>query len=549
MSVYRKHAPCRKPQTYNGAETALPVVPPTFIGSVRCPYSDATDRGAATVSSWRQGATHQAAVQAPWQRLAQIQSALQSAWQQSTPHDAAIDMGWDKLEAQARATQAPWRQSSPHDAATTLPWGDFVRHLASAIGVPWHTPARHQATYTMAWGTLAKRAMQTSALWRALAARGAYVVIPWGAGHHYQTGYDVPYTNPPDDPSVPLLFPDLPVYIMIPTITALVIDGGADLEPLSVTIDEDVDSFCAGFEMQIPKRAAPLVNPEDSSTPVPIRITVNGYSWGLAVDGLTDNKAWKSKTFTARGKSQSVLFGEDWADPRTLLQADDFNIAQLAEHELDGTGWTLIWDTIDYLVPGGTWTYNDLTPIAALQKLAATVGAVLLTDEDALTMRVEPRYSAKPWEWDSATPYAIIPVAPVDSLDGQWIGGSNPNGVYVYAQNASSGALVRITGTDGAKLPKTPIVTDPLLGDSGAQGERGWQELAKAGKIKVEQLELPLLPAPALPGLIPLRALLEVTDDSGTWRGQVMARRITASRSGGANTVRQILTIERQFRS
>jgi hypothetical protein len=30
----------------------------------------------------------------------------------------------------------------------------------------------------------------------------------------------------------------------------------------------------------------------------------------------------------------------------------------------------VLWDAVDWLVPGGTFSYNDLTPIAAIQELA-----------------------------------------------------------------------------------------------------------------------------------------------------------------------------------
>jgi len=93
------------------------------------------------------------------------------------------------------------------------------------------------------------------------------------------------------------------------------------------------------------------------------------------------------------------------------------------------------------------------------------------------------------------------------------------------------------------------MIVDPLTVTNPAQAARGTQELAAVGRAKQEVRILPLFPAPALPGLIPLRELLELTDEDGTtWRGQNMATSITATRSGGANSVRQTLTIERQFR-
>jgi hypothetical protein len=231
-----------------------------------------------------------------------------------------------------------------------------------------------------------------------------------------------------------------------------------------------------------------------------------------------------------------------------LLQADDYNAAQLADHEVDGTGWTVIWEAADWLVPGGTWTYQDLTPIAAMQQLAESVGATLETDMDALNIHVRSRYPVKPWEWEGATPYAIVPAAIMDSDSSEWQDGNNANGVYIYPQNATSGAFIRISGTAGDAL--APMVVDPLLTDSGAQTDRGIQELAKAGIKQHEVVTIPLFPAPALPSLIPLRSMLQATDEAGdTWMCQVMAVTITATRGQAATSVRQTLTLERQFRT
>jgi hypothetical protein len=335
---------------------------------------------------------------------------------------------------------------------------------------------------------------------------------------------------------------------MIPTITAIVIDSGADLQPLSVTISGDVQSYDWSFEMQIPAAAVSLVDPRTNAEPVAIRITVNGYAWSFIVDGLSDNRKFNARTFTVRGGSRSRLLSGDWAPISTLIEDDDYNASQLADHVVASTGWTSIWDAgADWTVPGGTWTYQDLAPIAALQALAASVGATLETDPDALTIRTRPQYPVKPWAWDAATPYATIPVAALDAASGDWQGGSNADGVYVYPTNATSGAFVRITGSGGENLLRQ--VVDDLLTDPDAQAQRGVQELAGAGRKHRGTITIPLLPAPALPGLIPLRELIEATDESGaTWRGQVMGVQITANRGSDAVNVRQTLTIERQFR-
>src|SRR5690606_17579963 len=134
-----------------------------------------------------------------------------------------------------------------------------------------------------------------------------------------------------------------------------------------------------------------------------------------------------------------------------------------------------------------------------------------------------------------------------------WVGGVNANGVYVYAQNSASGALVKIAGTDGAA--QLPMVVDPLAVQADAQRERGRAELAANGIKRRMQRTVPLFPPPpegddeaiAL-GVLPLGALVEFEEPDETWRGQVMGVRIDAQRAGRALSVRQHLTVERQYR-
>src|SRR6185369_13842166 len=450
MSAYTKPAPYTKPQTYDGGETALPIVAPNNLGSTGLRWLDADDHFARTEFDWQQAQASNVPIAAPWERLDAFSRSLSQAWQQANQFGFDAGLPWSKPGAFAAALSAPWLQANPFDRAAAMPWAQFRQRLATQTGLPWITPDAHGFAAALPWATLAAYSASKSLLWKRLGELGAHIALPWGTGSNYQTGYRNPFVNPPDDGSS-LVFPDLPVYIMIPTITAVVTAGGADLDPLALTVDEDVDSFCASFEMQIPGVALPLIDP-GASGPTPISVTMNGYPWSLQVESYTDNRKFGARGFTVRGRGLSAAFAD--APARTLLQADDYNAAQLAQHEVDPTGWTVIWDAVDWLVPGGTFSYNDLAPIAAIQQLASAVGAVVLTDPDALTIRVEPRYPNKPWEWGGATPYAIVPAALLDAVSGDWRGGANPNGIYVYPKNATSGAFVRITGSAGdVQLP------------------------------------------------------------------------------------------------
>lgn len=630
MTTCDKPLPVTKPQQCDGNDVVLPVVAPNHLGGTTLPFIDAGDYFASSAFPWQQAEVNDAPTRTPWGTGNPVGDAITAAWKQADAHGFSVSLDWGRALENARKYTLPWRQANANETQAAFPWQQFVKQLAIDARLPWIAPGQHEFSRALPWATFAAYAARKSMLWKRLGELGAQVRLPWGAGGQYITSYPLPYSNPPDATNS-LAFPDLPVYIMIPSITAVVISTGADLAMTNVRIDGDVDSFCWSFEGQIPPSKFPLVNPENNPDPVEIRVTVNGFPASFIVESYSDNRKWGARTYTIRGRSRSAMLSGDFAPTRTLLEASDYNIAQLADHELTSTGWTSIWDAVDFLVPGGTFTYSDLAPIAAMQQLAASLGATIETDMDALNIHAKPRYTVPPWQWPDATPDIVIPAAILSSAGGDWQGGANPNGIYVYPQNSTSGAFVRITGSGGVDL--MPMVVDPLLVDSGAQAARGTQELAKAGRSKREQIVIPLFPAPALPSLVPLRSLvlvqpettgttqpsttttanftitavastqsiaiasvagLAVDDyvivDDGThsligrimaisglsatvrtdhiyigsagntmasgaavkrtpaWLGQVMANSITASKAGDAVTVRQTLTVERQFR-
>lgn len=354
--------------------------------------------------------------------------------------------------------------------------------------------------------------------------------------------------QPPPHPDT-LTVPFLPVYAMIPTLEVVRLPDRTPLHVLSFSLQGDLGSWAWSFNAQLPMAQLGLVDPAGGGQPVEIEASINGYVWTFLIEGYDDNRRFGARTLTLRGRSPSALLAGPYAAPRTHTEGNARTVAQLADQELASTGWTLDWDAVSWLVPANTFSYQDLTPIDAIGRLAAAIGAAVMTAPAAPELVVQPTYPVSPWAWPEAVPYAILPASILASGDGAWQGGSNANGIYVYSENAGYGALVKLTGSSGSL--QLPMVVESLTVSADPARERGRHELARAGRIKTETRTIPLFPSPAPPGLIPLGKLVEVEDGEGsenTWRGQVMGVRIEAQRNGRAVTVRQVLSIERQFR-
>lgn len=473
-------------------------------------------------------------------------------WGMPIARGSAATLPFGEATAEGAIITAPFAQAAPADAAAALPYGAATPQ-AQTLATPWSIPAAINAALSARWGAAQRAGIEITAFWRQAAARGAVIALPWGPAGRRQTGIGTPWPVDPNpgNPGGTLQPIIREAYIMTPTISAVVLPGRAPLNVLSVRLATDVDSYGWQGSAQIPFRDLASVKPNPE--PVEVEITVNGYTWVLLVDDYSDNRRFGASTATLSIRSRSAVLDAPFAPGRTGIEDEARDASQLADEQLFGTGWSLTWDTVDWLVPGDRWSYQDATVMQAVAELAAAIGAGVETARATLDLTVRPRYPISPWAWGAASPYAVIPAHIVDSMSGGAARGPGANGCWVF-DGAGAGALVRIAGT-GGEVQVTQIV-ERLLSEADAQRERGRIEIARGGRISTPQMRIPLFPAPAAPGLIPLRALLQVTDpadpadpeaDPDVWRGQVMAVSIDADRAGGANSVRQTLTLERHY--
>lgn len=549
-ATYRKPQPYRKARTYRGEEVGvLPVPVPGYSTALRTPFEAEVAQAADGKLLWVGGVPAIADSRQAWgeQAAQHDQARLPSRSLDAQAGDGRV--AWVDTDIAVSAdSRAPWRQRDAQAIASRLPWADIVGKQSAATGANWAALAPAARGAGLPWGAMLARAMHASTRWRVLLARGALLALSWGPSGRYQRDYRGPWPNDPTDPNQPGWDPlqphILPVYAMIPSVSAVVLPARTPLDVLGINVGTDAARYLWQASLTIPIAALPLVSP--ATGPVDIEISINGYVWVLRVTSFSDRRRFGSKTATIEASSRSIGLAQPASAPSSRIQTATRDASQLGDEELATTGWTLLWDTVDWSVPGGTWSYADLAPIEALVKIAEAVGARVETERATLGLRVAPRYPVSPWAWGAEEPWAILPAEVLASRDGGWQDGPNANGIYVYGEGGY-GAQVLITGTAG-EVP-LPMRVERLITAADAARELGRQSLAAAGKIKRESLSLPLFPSPADPGLLPIGALIDVQESpSLTWRGQVQGVQITAQRNGGAVSVRQQITVERQFR-
>lgn len=518
--------------------------------------------------SWRRPATYGASHQQSWDSSRFEADRNSIAWcdaetvsacsavvpvRQRASWDAGAEVRWaDADDFEINGSDLPWAQREGVNAAATAPFGDLAGQHAEEAGLPWHALTPRGDVAGLPWSAAEAHAIAQSLFWRSLVSRGAFLALPWSPIAARSSRTIVDWVAEPDPGDGTIVVPSLPVYLMLPSLTVVRLPDRTPLPVLSVSLSFELGSWPWSFSAPMSRAGLALLD-DGTGTPMEIEVTINGHVWTFVVEGYDDNRRFNSNTCTLRGRSRSVLLAEPHAASRTYTEDQARTAAQLAGQELADTGWTLLWDAPDWLVPGGTFSYQDLAPLDAVVAVANSIGAAVLTDPAASSVRVAPMYPESPWQWGAAEPYAIIPAAVVNEGSSSWVGGVNADGVYVYAESAPTGALVKIAGSDGAR--QLPMVVDQLLVGADAQRERGRTELAANGIKRRMQRTIPLFPPPppgevsgAALGVVPGGALVEFEDPDETWRGQVMAIRIDAQRAGTALSVRQHLTLERQYR-
>jgi hypothetical protein len=573
VTAYRKPAPYQKPQSYRGAETAPGVgppntaaihtlayaVPPGRSAVLRGPWVDSTPANGVAVLPYDIGEPQAGVVRLPSNTATAHDTTRRVRWswpfagyRKTQPYRKARSYrGLDAYRnpAQSGLSELPFGRATPHEHDTALPWAETSERIDQVSTLPHRVATPHQGERSLPWAALAQHNRTFRGIWDNIRARGGFIALPWGPIGRRGNLYDVPWPvepNPGEPGSEPLTVPILPVYVMIPTLSAVRLPERTPVRLLSASMSTDAAGWAWSFTASLPAEDLALVNPAGRETPAEIEINVCGYVWTFLVEKFADGRRFGLRSANISGRSRSAILAQPYAPTRSRVQNADRSIAQLADEELAGTAWLMDWQALGFLVPGGTWNYADLAPIDALVRLASTIGARIETDRSALELRAKPLYPVSPWEWTAETPYAILPANIVATADGNWDGGPNANGVYVYSESSSFGALVRITGTAGEI--QLPMIVERLATSADPARERGRQVLAEAGRKKTETVRIPLFPSPAAPGLIPVGELLVITDTSGTWRGQCQGIRVDAMREGSALSVRQTLQVERQFR-
>jgi hypothetical protein len=489
-------------------------------GAVVVPWGVQRDlAGLGVAAAWQLAASHRDIKVLPWQTLRPTDRVLEAVWQTAQHVAVVMEMPWQFLSTESvQQFIAPWQEA---ELLSSFGGGVFdVRGAAPVVPVPAvQVPLVFCETYPANFEILG---------WPASIAL-AFGVSRCNGGHSGAEFVILPAR----------------VYMTVHNVFAQLLPSMANVPIYDATLSADVGSFAWSFSANGPESLFTQLA-RSSALPVQIKLTIDSLEWVFLVETLRRTAAFGKHGVAITGRSVTALVGEPWTRSAAYNNGSAMTAQQIAAQALDLSGVALDWGITDWLVPTGAWSHNG-SRLSAVQRVAEAAGGYLQSHRSAATLQVRHPYPllpggvpGGPWNWASVTPDIELAADAVITSGKEAKDGADIDAVYISGTNQGVVALVKRTGTAGAKL--AAMQADPLITHVDAATQRGLSILGTAGAKEHVTLELPVLTGSGQPGVIDVGKLVLV-NESVPWRGRVRSVNVAYNRP----SVRQTITLERHL--
>lgn len=330
------------------------------------------------------------------------------------------------------------------------------------------------------------------------------------------------------------VIPASSIYRVVHAITVTDLRDSTPVEFKSMTLSCDAGAVCWTLNAS----GDPDLFARFTTGALPaIEVVIDGNVWQFIIEGVRRTRSFQGSGVDVTGRSQTIIAGEPYQYPENWVNAGPATAQQIMAQAQIYSGLEIDWQIEDWLVPDRAWSFSG-TPLAVVQRVAESVGAVLRSDRVLNRISVLPRYRLLPNEWRDAVPEVEVHIDA--SMTDSWERADRPayNGVFVSGRVGGAIGLIYLAGTSGERL--APMVTDDLLTETPALRQRGESVLGAGGPQATISMTLPVLDDPGFPGVFEINWLIRIVEPGKIWYGVVRAVSVAVN----FPSVMQTITLE-----
>ena len=580
-----------------GIDIVAPEKPAPAKPDFNIPWGRFPVRDNNTAGGWGGTRSVSRTIRQGWLKLLLVQQETGSAWGQPDPKNTQRQSAWsDCKHKHTRTSRAPWRNLGVADRLAQLVWDKHRMEGGSSWLAPWSNPPRKHFERTLAWNRAQHVDYSLFDLpWGNPPPKDRHHLTRWGRKYYEEIcwrRYDPPnggsidfslhtlLSHVGDGDHIAFYFdkftydrrcrhrepsgwrdayfyiqpPPIPYgvfkrcYFMLNQALLTRLPDRAPIDVASITLATDIDSFC--WSMSATINSTESLDLLRTGSPVSVEASINGWLFNILVDRWNVGRRFMGDSRSVSGRSLSANLAAPFA-PLISTSADSESLAQqlaaevLAEAAIAGvSGWSLDWDIVDWLVPGGLWSVADKTPMEAIQDIVGVAGGFVQTHRTNKQLLIMPRFGVLPWNMSIATPALIIPESMILSLDGSWEPKIQYNAAFVSG-TADGGISAKVVRSGSAGDVSAPMFTHALMTDTDVALAKGRTILGESGDWEKITFSIPLFPNGTQPGLVLPGTIIQVSNGYVSWNGQVIGTSITATRVRGGVVVRQSLSVEK----
>ena len=159
------------------------------------------------------------------------------------------------------------------------------------------------------------------------------------------------------------------------TITVVKLPERTEIEVADINLQLDIESWSWLATLNLIEKADfDLVKPGAGGVQE-IEINIDGYLWEFIVEKYRDNRQFNRTGYTINGRSKTAYLAAPYKLPASKTETAQKTANQLIDLELLNTGFSANYNTVDWLVDAGAFSYQNATPMQAVLKVAGAIGS------------------------------------------------------------------------------------------------------------------------------------------------------------------------------